>query len=533
MYWERRAPSLFAYCTMAFIAGCASAPVTTAPHPGSDFPSSESFYPYSAKVWAQEGSANIHYCVDERGYLSGEPALKETSGDHDLDGAALALAKAGDGHYLPGRQAGKAVAGCSDFKVKFVLTDDPDFPTLSRRSKQLTNQMRAQWLALKSEIQHEPHPDALSAFVPGDQAQLKQLHDFVAVVSPLVTNADAFVAGYIRKMDELGRAADVSEAERTAFSKYWQKQRTYLRQIREGMFDMRALVVTISDLIDYAERAYPPLGSGSGQHEPTEQQRAEIRLLVERGRIEYDEAQARRKRIADGYSESVGQRQNVPGPVSNTPEQFLEKNYIVLEAVGSAEVLATSTPNLTVPLPATSVKDVPGCSFPKGVASDFERETNLFQLHLSDTGAVSSIELERTSGFSELDSVALKCIPSMRFQPATRDGKPVSSVIQFPFTWMPDWDSPRKKKTCEEFKSNVDAQAHQSWSNKPKAPSVIICSCWEESGRVNGPNIVEWSGDPRLDDGALKLAASSGFGKPRAPGHPGCDAYRTQFDLHQ
>jgi TonB family protein len=532
MNWEGRAPSLFVCCIMAFVAGCATAPVTTAPHPARDFPSSESFYPYSAKLWAQEGTASIHYCVDDTGHLSGEPSLKETSGDHDLDGAALALAKAGDGHYLPGYQAGKAVAGCDDFKVRFILRDEAGFPVLSRRSKQLTHQMRPQLLSLMSEVQQVQHPGALSDFVPGDREQLKQLHGFVASASPLLTNADVLFADYIEKMDKLGRSDDVPEAERTAFSKHWQKQRIYLREIREMMFDMRAMVVTVSDLLSYVEGLHPPQGSDSERYELTGQQGAEIRLLIERGRIEYEEAQARIKGVADRHSASAGELQNVPTLVSNPREEFPEKTYITLEAVGSADDLATSTPNLTVPMPVTALKDVPGCSFRDAVGSDFEGGMNLFQLRLSDTGAVSSVELERTSGSAELDALALKCVPGVRFQPATRDGKPVASVIQFPFKWAIGWDSSHQK-TCDRVKSPAGAQALQSSSNQPKMPSVIICSCWEESGRVNGPYIVEWSGDPRLDDGALKLAASSGFGKPRAPGHPGCDAYKTQFDVHR
>jgi outer membrane biosynthesis protein TonB len=90
--------------------GSATASPTAAPHPGTDFPSSESFYPYSARLWAQEGATVVHYCVDANGRLSGEPTVERTSGDGDLDGAALALAKAGDGHYVPAHEAGKAIA---------------------------------------------------------------------------------------------------------------------------------------------------------------------------------------------------------------------------------------------------------------------------------------------------------------------------------------------------------------------------------------------------------------------------------------
>ena len=41
----------------------------------------------------------------------------------------MALAKAGDGHYVPAYEAGKAIAACANFKVNFALWDDPSFPT--------------------------------------------------------------------------------------------------------------------------------------------------------------------------------------------------------------------------------------------------------------------------------------------------------------------------------------------------------------------------------------------------------------------
>jgi TonB family protein len=88
----------------------ATASQDTPPHPQPDFPRAESFYPYSAKLWAQEGTVVVHYCVDANGHLSELPSLDRTSGDDDLDGAALALAKAGDGHYVPAHEAGKAIA---------------------------------------------------------------------------------------------------------------------------------------------------------------------------------------------------------------------------------------------------------------------------------------------------------------------------------------------------------------------------------------------------------------------------------------
>jgi protein TonB len=378
---------------------------------------------------------------------------------------------------------------------------------------------------LKSEMQHVLPPlGILATFSQGNAEQLKQLQDFVHGAAPLVDRADGVLADYIAALDEVGRAEDVAEAERTAFSRNWQKQRIYLRQMQQAMFDMRALVVTINAVIHYAQSANSPVAA---PQEPSEQQSVELRILIGRGRREFNEAQDRLNRLA----ETFGQAQSVADSLPNTLEPSKERLYIVLEATERADGLALPTANVAIPQPITSVNEVPGCSIARP-AFDFEGGTSLLQLHLSDSGGVSSIELERTSGSAELDESALKCVPGMRFRPATQNGQPVASLIRFPLKWSSSWDSPRQK-TCEEFKPKTDLPTDRPREAKQKAPAAIICSCWEESGRLNGPRIIESSGNPRLDTGALKLAESSGFGKPRPPGHPGCDAYRTQFDIHR
>ena len=500
------------------------------PRPGSDFPDAESFYPRSARVWGQEGFAVVYFCVDDHGRLSGEPSIRDTSGDLELDAAALALAKAGDGHYLPAYLLGQAMEGCAVFRVQFVLRESPNYPTLLRRAKQLTNTIRPRWLILKSQFQQVQRPGALSDFVPGNQGQLQELHAFVASVTPLVRDFEALLTDYIAKMDELGRAEDVSEAERTAFSKSWQAQRAYLRQNWEMLLDAQALVAIVNDLINHVESAHAPLGSVSGPHGASPQQNAEIRLLVERGRMEYRRIQARLKLIDDSYGKTTGPLQNPPGPESNTAERFPKRGDVVLETVGSAGDLANDTPNVTVPQPTLGLSDIQGCISGGTAVLEFEGATNLVQLHLSDTGSVSSIEIERTSGFAEVDAEALKCIPSMRFRPATRDGKPVVSVIQLLVVWKFTLE-PSDRATCEAFQPNPGPVVDWS-SNQKTAASVVLCNCWEQSGRPLGPRILQSSGTPRFDEGALKLAQTSAFVKPRPPGHPGCVAYRTQLGQH-
>jgi hypothetical protein len=52
-----------------------------------------------------------------------DPLLAVSSGSARLDGGALALAKAGSGHYRSPSEDGTPVAGCFLLRVRFALSD--------------------------------------------------------------------------------------------------------------------------------------------------------------------------------------------------------------------------------------------------------------------------------------------------------------------------------------------------------------------------------------------------------------------------
>jgi protein TonB len=88
---------------------------------GKGFPNTDDYYPPAAVRAGQEGTAGVHVCVDERGRLTSEPALAESSRVASIDGAALRLARVGSGHYLPASENGKPVSSCYTFHVVFRL----------------------------------------------------------------------------------------------------------------------------------------------------------------------------------------------------------------------------------------------------------------------------------------------------------------------------------------------------------------------------------------------------------------------------
>jgi protein TonB len=88
---------------------------------GKGFPNTDDYYPSSAIRQGQEGITAVKVCVDEKGQLSSEPALARSSGITAIDGAALRLARAGSGHYLPSTENGRPVSSCYAFNVHFRL----------------------------------------------------------------------------------------------------------------------------------------------------------------------------------------------------------------------------------------------------------------------------------------------------------------------------------------------------------------------------------------------------------------------------
>jgi hypothetical protein len=94
-----------------------SAPAVVPPHPRADFPSIADIYPSEGEHPCEEGSSVVRICVKIDGTLSAPPAIDVSSGSASLDKAALQLAAAGSGHYVPGTRDGLPVQSCVKFRV--------------------------------------------------------------------------------------------------------------------------------------------------------------------------------------------------------------------------------------------------------------------------------------------------------------------------------------------------------------------------------------------------------------------------------
>lgn len=481
--------------------GYAGASTLTVPHPAPDFPDSEAFYPATAKLMFREGKVVVHFCVDENGHLSGEPTVAGSSGDDDLDQGAVALAKAGNDHYIPGYEDGKAIAACGQLKVNFALRDEPRFPTLSRRWRQLSGQLPSSSLAVKEKFQGLQHLPPLESVASGDPQQVALLRQITTSASSTLAEYDTSLVDYIQKIDELGRSEDVSEAERTAFSKFWQPVRARVGQAHDTLSYTRPILRTLNELADFVETAQPPLWSASGPNEPSAAERVRIDELTGRAHAEIEALLGQPKQ--DGSGRMHGS--------------------VFLESVAGHEYSAASMPSVTFPTAITTGSQIAdACPYPDEALRKEEDGLSRIRLHLDAAGGISAVELERSSGYDVLDTTALKCITKLQFQPATRQGTPLAAVIWYDWLWKLAWAPPELDK-CDRLEASARSR------NSADAQSAMICTCWEESGKPGEPRLVESTGSKRLDEGALKLA-QKGL-RPIQPGHPNCSAYRMRFDV--
>jgi TonB family protein len=88
---------------------------------GRGFPNTADFYPPSAMRVGEAGLTAVNVCVDDHGRLTTDPKIAVSSGSPRLDGGALALARAGSGHYRSTTENGRAISACFQIGVRFTL----------------------------------------------------------------------------------------------------------------------------------------------------------------------------------------------------------------------------------------------------------------------------------------------------------------------------------------------------------------------------------------------------------------------------
>jgi protein TonB len=84
-------------------------------------PSTDEYYPPSARRAEIEGVVTVRACVSPDGKTTGDPSVTKTSGNTSLDEAAVKWARRA--RWAAGTEDGKPVEMCNQFNVRFKLTD--------------------------------------------------------------------------------------------------------------------------------------------------------------------------------------------------------------------------------------------------------------------------------------------------------------------------------------------------------------------------------------------------------------------------
>jgi len=86
------------------------------------------------------------------------------------------------------------------------------------------------------------------------------------------------------------------------------------------------------------------------------------------------------------------------------------------------------------PVPETPPRQLSESPFqyPEALWDDQVQGQTTLRLFISDRGTVDTVKVERSSGFAPFDSAALAGSRRLRFQAATRDGKPVAAWFLLP-----------------------------------------------------------------------------------------------------
>jgi protein TonB len=84
-------------------------------------PSTDEFYPASARRAEIQGVTTVRMCIGPDGKMSQEPTVANSSGNSSLDEAALKWSRRA--RWSPGTEDGAPIESCPSFNVRFKLTD--------------------------------------------------------------------------------------------------------------------------------------------------------------------------------------------------------------------------------------------------------------------------------------------------------------------------------------------------------------------------------------------------------------------------
>lgn len=231
------------------------------PRPGPNFPTLESYYPAEAKRAGQEGTTVIHICVGITGTLTAPPTVAVSSGNETLDSAALNLANAANGSYIPGTLNGVAQESCTTFRINFQLTMDPllqmanfRIPTIMARLGALGTDYGQRLVGIEKMLE-QPKPEALAT---ANLEAVRAIRQYARDLDVALDEAVGVVADMLNDMESLGQSPDIPENERSVFIMVWPNERSaFTNRFRLALADSRDGVRTLDELADYISFSTP------------------------------------------------------------------------------------------------------------------------------------------------------------------------------------------------------------------------------------------------------------------------------------
>lgn len=184
-----------------------------------------------------------------------------------------------------------------------------------------------------------------------------------------------------------------------------------------------------------------------------------------------------------------------------------ERFYLALACAGlSFQSNMSSAEN--IPIPDNPIQAQTALGFnPKNRCPDLrladEGTIAVVVFMVGRSGIPSQVSIKSTSGSAGLDAAAVGCVLKLRFAPATRlgDGEPFDAWQQIAWRWAD--------------RGNQDGRQNSTISNSSPtqaagAGEVTVHVCVDDEGKLKqNPSVVHSSGDARLDEAAVKIAASA------------------------
>jgi protein TonB len=103
-------------------------------------------------------------------------------------------------------------------------------------------------------------------------------------------------------------------------------------------------------------------------------------------------------------------------------------------AIAPRATTARVTPRSSAPVP---IAGNPLPKYPISALRHGEGGEVVLQVRIDEKGQPIDVDVARRSGSRDLDRAAMQAVREWRFKPATRNGKPVSAVVELPVAFKP------------------------------------------------------------------------------------------------